>query len=88
MLGGGRRRSPGAGQVEFVWGKRNSYLNAVLWATIWAEILESGMTGPPMARMMGLFGYNYAWPQLFLKVALDVGGQARNPIRRAVLCTL
>ena len=51
----------------FVWGKRKSYLNAVLWATIWAEILELGMmTGPPMGRMVGLFGYNYAWPQLFL----------------------
>ncbi len=51
----------------FVWGKRKSFLNAVLWATIWAEILELGMmTGPPMGRMVGLFGYNYAWPQLFL----------------------
>ena len=30
-------------------------------------LLELGMmTGPPMARMVGLFGYNYAWPQLFL----------------------
>ncbi len=51
----------------FVWGKRNSYWTAVLWATIWAETLELGMmTGPPMGRMVGLFGYNYAWPQLFL----------------------
>ena len=52
---------------SFVWGKRKSYLNAVLWATIWAELLELGMmTGPPMGRMVGLFGFNYAWPQLFL----------------------
>ena len=27
----------------------------MLWATIWAKILELGMTGPPMARMVGLF---------------------------------
>ncbi len=51
----------------FVWGKRKSFWNAVLWATTWAETLELGMmTGPPMGRMVGLLGYNYAWPQLFL----------------------
>ncbi len=51
----------------FVWGKRHSYGNAALWATIWALVLELGMmTGPPMGPMVGLFGYNYAWPQLFL----------------------
>lgn len=51
----------------FVWGKRRSYGNAVLWATVWTLVLELGMmTGPPMGPMVGLFGYNYAWPQLFL----------------------
>ena len=51
----------------FVWGKRRSYVNAAWWATVWALILELGMmTGPPMGPMVGLFGYNYAWPQLFL----------------------
>jgi hypothetical protein len=24
------------------------------------------MIGPPMGPMLGWFGYNYAWPQLFL----------------------
>jgi hypothetical protein len=51
----------------FVWGKRASYKSAVLWATIWALIVELGMmTAPPMGPMVGLFGYNYAWPQLFI----------------------
>jgi len=51
----------------FVWGKRSSYRSAVLWATVWALIVELGMmTLPPVAPMLGLFGYNYAWPQLFL----------------------
>lgn len=51
----------------FVWGKRASYRSAVLWATTWALIVELGMmTGPPMGPMVGLFGYNFAWPQLFI----------------------
>ncbi len=51
----------------FVWGKRRSYVSAVGWATVWALVLELGMmTGPPMGPMVGLFGVNYAWPQLFL----------------------
>ncbi len=51
----------------FVWGKRGSYRSAVGWATAWALLVEIGMmTGPPMAPMVGLFGYNYAWPQLFI----------------------
>ena len=51
----------------FVWGKRSSYRNAVLWATAWVAIIELGMmTLPPMGPITGLFGYNYAWPQLFL----------------------
>ena len=37
------------------------------------------MTGPPMGPMVGLFGYNYAWPQLFALtfVAHVVYGGAR-----------
>ena len=51
----------------FVWGKRRSYASAAWWATVWALLLELGMmTGPPMGPMVGLFGINYAWPQLFL----------------------
>lgn len=51
----------------FVWGKRRSYATAVAWAILWALVLELGMmTGPPMAKMVGLFGYNFAWPQLFI----------------------
>jgi hypothetical protein len=51
----------------FVWGKRPSYRSAILWALVWAMVLELGMmVGPPMGPMVGLFGYNYAWPQLFL----------------------
>ena len=51
----------------FVWGKRGSYRSAILWATAWAVLVELGMmTLPPMGPMVGLFGYNYAWPQLFL----------------------
>ncbi len=51
----------------FVWGRRRSYGAAVLWANVWALLVELGMmTGPPMGPMTGLFGYNFAWPQLFL----------------------
>ncbi len=51
----------------FVWGKRPSYRSAILWATVWALALEMGMMiGPPMGPMVGLFGYNFAWPQLFV----------------------
>jgi hypothetical protein len=51
----------------FVWGKRRSYRSAAIWATFWALLLELGMmTGPPMAKMVGMFGYNWAWPQLFV----------------------
>ncbi|MCH7564562.1 MAG: hypothetical protein IH968_12145 [Gemmatimonadetes bacterium] len=51
----------------FVWGKRASYRSAILWATGWLLVVELGMmTLPPMGPMVGLFGYNYAWPQLFI----------------------
>jgi hypothetical protein len=52
---------------SFVWGKRKSYRAAIGWVTLWALIIELGMmTGPPVAPNVGLFGVNYAWPQLFL----------------------
>jgi hypothetical protein len=51
----------------FVWGKRRSYKSAIGWATAWAMVIELGMmTAPPMAPMVGPFGINFAWPQLFL----------------------
>lgn len=51
----------------FVWGKRRSYPAAIGWATFWALLVELGMmTLPPMAPIVGPFGVNFAWPQLFL----------------------
>jgi hypothetical protein len=51
----------------FVWGKRSSYKSALTWAVVWLHIVEIGMmTLPPMGPMVGPFGINYAWPQLFL----------------------
>lgn len=51
----------------FVWGKQRNYKVAVFWATAWAILVEIGMmTGPPMGPMVGMFGVNFAWPQLFL----------------------
>ncbi|MFQ5550344.1 MAG: hypothetical protein ACE5FJ_03800 [Gemmatimonadales bacterium] len=52
---------------SFVWGKRKSYTAAVGWATFWLLLVELGMmTLPPMAPIVGPFGINFAWPQLFL----------------------
>ena len=51
----------------FVWGKRRSYASAIGWATVWALIIELAMMiGPPTAPLLGAFGINFAWPQLFL----------------------
>lgn len=51
----------------FVWGKRSSYKSAITWAILWLLIVEVGMmTLPPMEPIVGPFGINYAWPQLFL----------------------
>jgi hypothetical protein len=51
----------------FVWGKRPSYKSAIGWALAWLMVVETGMmTLPPMEPMVGPFGVNYAWPQLFL----------------------
>ena len=51
----------------FVWGKRSGYKSAITWAFIWLLLVETGMmTLPPMEPMVGPFGIDYAWPQLFL----------------------
>jgi len=51
----------------FIWGKQKNYWWAVFWAVLWLNLIELGMMlGPPMGPMLGLFGVNYAWPQLFL----------------------
>lgn len=48
-------------------GNFKSYRKTVLMAIIWLELMELGMmTGPPMGPMVGLFGVNWLWPQLFL----------------------
>ncbi len=50
-----------------VWGKQRNYFQSIIWAAIWLNMMELGMMlGPPMGPMVGLFGVNYAWPQLFL----------------------
>lgn len=51
----------------FLFGKRRTAREAVTWAVAWALVLELGMmTLPPMGPMVGLFGSDFAWPQLFL----------------------
>lgn len=51
----------------FVWGKQRSYGRGIFWSIIWLLIVELGMmTLPPMGPMVGLFGVQYQWPQLFL----------------------
>lgn len=51
----------------FVWGRRGSLLQAAGWATVWLLVVELGMmTLPPMGPMTGLFGTDFAWPELFL----------------------
>ena len=50
-----------------LFGKLKSYWRAVFVGAIWLGVIEVGMmTGPPMAKMVGLFGVNWAFPQLFL----------------------
>lgn len=51
----------------FLIGKRNSYRAAIFAGMLLLFVIEIGMmVGPPMAKMVGLFGVNWAWPQLFL----------------------
>lgn len=53
--------------IAFVWGRRSSYRTAAAWGVFWLLLMELGMmTAPPMGSMVGLFGVDYQWPQLFL----------------------
>lgn len=51
----------------FVWGKQKHLATSIFWAVFWLLLVEIGMMAlPPMAPMVGPFGKNFAWPQLFL----------------------
>ncbi|MBC8198393.1 MAG: hypothetical protein H8E60_10975 [Candidatus Marinimicrobia bacterium] len=51
----------------FFFGKLKNYKTAMLAGTLLLFAIEIGMmVGPPMAKMVGPFGVNWAWPQLFL----------------------
>lgn len=51
----------------FVFGKQNSYTSAVFWAILWGLVVETMMMNtPPMAPIVGPFGIDFAWPELFL----------------------
>lgn len=48
-------------------GKQKNYTMAIITGALLLFVIEIGMmTGPPMAKMVGPFGVNWAWPQLFL----------------------
>jgi hypothetical protein len=50
-----------------VFGRFTTRKKTVLVAIFWLLLMELGMMlGPPMGPMVGLFGINYMWPQLFL----------------------
>lgn len=50
-----------------VFGKLKNYKMAIIAGALLLFVIEIGMmTGPPMAKMVGPFGINWAWPQLFL----------------------
>jgi len=49
-----------------VFGNFVSYKKTVFMSIAWLEVMELGMmVGPPMGPMVGLFGVNWLWPQLF-----------------------
>ncbi len=51
----------------FFFGNFTSYKKTIVWAIIWTQIVELGMmTLPPIAPMLGFFGYNYMWPQFYI----------------------
>lgn len=51
----------------FLFGKLKNYKLAILAGALLLFAIEIGMmTGPPMAKMVGPFGVNWAWPELFL----------------------
>jgi hypothetical protein len=50
-----------------VFGNFISYKKTILYAILWLLVMEFFMmVGPPMGPMVGLFGVNWMWPQLFL----------------------
>lgn len=50
----------------FFFGNFSSYRKTALFAVIWLLVMEFFMmVGPPMGPMVGLFGVNWQWPQLF-----------------------
>jgi len=50
-----------------VFGNFISYKKTIIWAIVWMLVMEFFMmVAPPMGPMVGLFGYNYMWPQLFI----------------------
>jgi hypothetical protein len=50
-----------------VFGNFISYKKTIIWAIAWMLLMEFFMmVAPPMGPMVGLFGYNYMWPQLFI----------------------
>lgn len=50
-----------------VFGNFMNYKKTIFWAIGWMMLMEIFMMiGPPMGPMVGLFGYNYMWPQLFI----------------------
>jgi len=51
----------------FFFGNFANYKKTIIWAIIWTQIVELGMmTLPPIAPMLGFFGYNYMWPQFYI----------------------
>lgn len=51
----------------FLFGNFSSYRNTAFFAVLWMLVMEFFMmVGPPMGPMVGLFGVNWQWPQLFL----------------------
>jgi len=50
-----------------VFGNFISYKKTIVFAILWMLVMEFFMmTAPPMGPMVGMFGYNYMWPQLFI----------------------
>lgn len=50
-----------------VFGNFKSLRKTILFAIIWLQIMEFFMmVGPPMGPMVGMYGVNWMWPQLFI----------------------
>jgi len=51
----------------FLFGKLKNYKTAIITGALLLFFIDIGMmTAPPMPKMVGFFGVNWAWPQLFL----------------------